>query len=197
MLTQILQSLKDHWRKYAFLVLVLLAVLSYAYRAVSRAVHFAELYGESILRLSPGNVSTINHTSGNTVPNKPTNQSTNSIQTYVPPEGQVIITPKDPTKTLDQVINTNYKTWGFCKEFGLALDVAPLGIGLDMKFFFIKRFGAVIGIDHSEFPMRSTTPTLGVSYRLDRISFLHNTELVVKYAPLSAFPLWGGVRINL
>lgn len=60
---------------------------------------------------------------------------------YVPPEGTVTIKPKDPTKTLDEVIDIRVKYFGLCFKPGIQATF-PLGVGLDAKLAFYRRYGA-------------------------------------------------------
>lgn len=200
MLTQTIQSLKEHWRKYAFLVLVFLAILVYAYRVVSRAAHFAELYGESILRLSPGNVhlpqSGFETTTTEKILHSSPLEGVLGRRSYNPPESKIIITSKDPTKTLDQVVNVSYKTWGFTLEPGIQASIVPLGFGLDCKLIYINRWSGIVGMEYMKLAnIHAITPTLTLSYHLGT-NYFKNTELILGYSPLGPLPAYLGVRIN-
>ena len=113
---------------------------------------------------------------------------------YIPPEGGVVITPKDPTKTLGDVVDIQVNRMGLIHELGVFASY-PKGIGLDMKWFYIERFGLEVGarIDNH----KTVSPTFGGSYRLDRSSWLKNTEFACGWAPINYFSTWCGLRLNL
>lgn len=117
---------------------------------------------------------------------------------YIPPEGTTTITPKDPTKKIEDVVDIKYKTWGRTSDIGLQLGlIGGYSIGLDYKFFYVGRFGANIGLLGGKNITTYVTPDLTISYHLDRISWIHNTELWAGYAPTSIIPYQMGVRINI
>lgn len=67
-------------------------------------------------------------------------------QPYVPPEATVTITPKDPSKKLEDLITVKVKTYGLCFKPGIQVAF-PLGVGLDAKLAFYGKYGVgVAGI---------------------------------------------------
>ena len=116
--------------------------------------------------------------------------------TYVPPEGKIVIKPKDPSKKLEDLVEVNYKWYGLSFRPGLQLAIIPMGLGLDAKLIFVNRFGLNAG-GIFLIQSRTITPTLGLSYRLDKIKFIYNTEFQCSYIPIGLIPVACGVRVNL
>ena len=117
---------------------------------------------------------------------------------YVPPEGYVKIKPKDPEKTLEDVVEVKIKWYGLTLKPGLQFGMLNIGYGLDFKLAYINRFGLNTGF--LIIPNRQThtiTPSLGLSYRLDRLPLISNTEAQCAYTPLSLIPINCGLRISL
>lgn len=133
----------------------------------------------------------------NSSPARP-DSSNGTTRHYVPPEGETEITPKDPSKSIDEIVTIKYKTWGFTNDIGFQLGlVGGYSVGLDYKFFYLGRFGANIGVLGGKNITTYVTPDLTLSYHLDRISWIHNTELFVGYAPTARIPYQMGLRINI
>lgn len=118
---------------------------------------------------------------------------------HVPSEGGVVITPKDKTKKLEDVVDITVHKSGMTRRIGLQTAIAPFGFGVDYKVYFFGRLGLNVGGMH--YPSRFTfTPTVSVSYKLDRLKIFQNTEVMVGYQPLptSRISNWmAGLRINL
>lgn len=114
---------------------------------------------------------------------------------YVPPEGSITITPKDPTQNLEDVIEVNKKWYGLTLKPGFALSVYPIAYGLDVKLAFASRFGLGLGVLYSP-RNQHVMPTLPLTYRLDRLPLVDNTEAYCAYAPFSSLNLNCGLRIG-
>ena len=193
-LAEVKNSLKADWRKYAIIGLVGIVALHRAFVVLSEAVHKAELTAQSILHLSPRRFPRT-LSGGSNIGNKQPND-TNTEQPYQPPEGKTTITPIDKTKTLDQVVTIHYQEYGLIFEPGVQATAAPLGLGLDIKFAFAHRFGLVLGINYFTFyQLHDASPTLGLTYHLGKTRF-RNTDMVIGYAPVSFFPIYGGFRLG-
>lgn len=195
-------SLKAHWRKYGIIAIAALFALVGVFKRVSRMVHTQDLVSQSILRYAGWDVSKDRQSAGARKKKggkTPRNGavSGNVAQPYLPPEATIELTPVDPQKQLSDVVNIKVRnTWGFTREPGLDLSAAPLGIGLDFKWFYAYKFGTEVGVEEYFYPVRSFSPTLGLSYRLDRFAMLRNTELKLSYAPLSVLQASAGIRVN-
>jgi hypothetical protein len=118
---------------------------------------------------------------------------------YVPPEGKVIITPKNPTKKLDDLVTIRYDRYGFTFEPGMQFTILPLGGGLDVKLAFINRLGLGVGVNYFSRGNGDyyISPTANVTYRLDFIRFVKNTEALFG---LSVYPTnrgYIGIRMGL
>jgi hypothetical protein len=120
-------------------------------------------------------------------------------EVYVPPEGHVEIIPKDPEKDISDLIEVKRKWWGLTfKLGGFAGPVLnpnaqrKLGFAVDSKLLYVNRFGLELGVGR----FQRWTPTLGLSYRLDRFKFIDNLELVGAYLPLDVVPATIGLRSN-
>lgn len=205
--TEILQNLKEHWRKYVFLSFFIIFVLRFTFITISNTVHRAILISESILHLSPRAVTNNNPIlipggaellREKAIP-KGLDVGPNKNPKYVPPEGNITITPKDPTKTLDELVNIKYKEWGLTHGLGLEGSIAPLGIGLDIKLVYFYRLGGNIGINYfRSFDNRDfITPTIGLSYHLDRVPLLIHSEILLGYSPLGLLPAYLALRLSL
>lgn len=116
---------------------------------------------------------------------------------YVPPEGSVEIKPKDPGKKLEDVVEVKVKWYGLTFKPGFQTGFVTMGLGLDFKLAYVNRFGFNIGALLQPKGMVGVSPSLGLSYRLDRIKFIDNTEVMCAYTPLSPIPVNCGLRINL
>lgn len=118
---------------------------------------------------------------------------------YVPTEGYVTITPKDPTKRLEDVVNISYKTSGTTLGLGLETSVLPRGFGVDAKFLFASRWGVGLGLNYfnSERDGDFFSPTGHISYRLDQIKYIHNTELLFGLGVLPRNFGYLGLRMGL
>lgn len=126
-----------------------------------------------------------------------------SDDVYVPPEGKITITPKDPTKTIDEVINVKVDWYGRTFHPGLRMGLLPLSPGIDFKLYFIGRLGFELGVGTTlvrQFDQSPSfdglSPTVGMSYRLDRVSWLQNSEVAFVYQPLLRVPYSIGLRWN-
>lgn len=119
---------------------------------------------------------------------------------YVPPEGKVIITPKDPNKKLEDVVNITVKRVGFTLQPGMQLTMLPyVGGGLDVKLVFINRFGAGLGLNYFHVSDNNyyISPTVNVTYRLDRIPYVRNSEALLGLAVYPTNRLYLGIRMGL
>lgn len=113
---------------------------------------------------------------------------------YIPNESPVQVVPADPSKPLNAKIE--YRRWGFCHAPGLELTVVPLGMGVDVKWFYAGRFGSTIGANYLKFfGEESASPTIALSYHFSAQTF-KNTDLVVGYSPLGTFPAYAGFRLG-
>lgn len=196
-------SLRVDYRKYAVVFLATLIALIVVCKDFAHRVHTQELVSESILHLAAGNVypSKKGFGSGTNAELRPGGgQSIPSDirQNYIPPEATVIVTPKDPTKNLSDVVNVRIvDIWGIAVEPGLEGYIAPLGLGAGIKYFYYKKVGLTMGLDKFVSPVNFFSPSLGVSYRLDRYRILSNTELQLSYLPIGKIPVAFGIRIDL
>lgn len=120
---------------------------------------------------------------------------------YVPQEGRVVIEPKEKNKQLEDVVNIKIKNKGLNFSPGLQLIGPKSRIGIDFKLVYWNRWGIVGGITFPflkiAFPESVIAPTVGVSYRLDRLKYIKNTELSCGYIYLTLIPVYCGFRINL
>jgi hypothetical protein len=130
---------------------------------------------------------------------KPIDNSETPVVRYVPPEGRVEVRPKDPTKTLDELVEIKIKWYGLTLKPGMAWGLLPSAFGMDLKLAYLGRIGAEFGISKqgSIYDLYGLTPRLSLSYRLDRIKFIQNTELYVGWTPLGRYPAEVGLRWNL
>jgi len=116
---------------------------------------------------------------------------------YVPSEGSVEIKPKDKNKKLNDVISIKIKNKGFTRKFGIQVDFINNAYGLDMKGFFWNRLGLNGGFTYAvKGPGLALSPTAGLSYKLDRFSFIDNTEAQCTYSPLHIVGVGCGLRVN-
>lgn len=113
---------------------------------------------------------------------------------YVPPEGSITLSPKDKSKTIDEVVEVKVKWYGLTFRPGFTTTIAPIGLILDSKLAYMNRFGLIGGLGLYPY----LTPSVGMSYRLDAVKWLSNTEAACMYLPLSLgiLPMNCGVRIN-
>lgn len=119
------------------------------------------------------------------------------INKYIPPEGNITITPKDPTKSIDDLVKIHYQEIGWTFEPGLELSGnLYYSYGVDAKLFYAYRFGLGAGLVGGSNVTTLLSPDIFVSYRLDQIH-LRNTEAIVTYVPAAKIPFGLGVRINL
>ena len=174
------------------------------YRSTAREVNKWELQNESVLNLAPRNVLRGQQEGEKQVRGPESVLREGLPRTglpYVPPEGQVTITPKDKSKSLDDLVTIKYRRFGFITNPGLNLSLVPLGLGVDAKLAYFNRTGLIGGftVFEGEGTMRAFwfSPILGLSYRLDRIKFLKNTEVFGAWAPFSRYECSLGVRVNL
>lgn len=118
---------------------------------------------------------------------------------YIPPEGHVTITPIDPTKKLEDVVIIKYTTFGFTFEPGFQFSVAPLGGGMDAKVIYWNRLGLALGVGYFQHlnGSDSVSPTGSLTYRLDRIPLVHNTELSIGVMPIPTLSGFMGLRWGL
>lgn len=118
-------------------------------------------------------------------------------RTYLPPEARVVVTPKNPKDKLEDVVNIRISgSWGPAFEPGLDLVMLPLGVGLDAKVFYYGRLGLEVGGEKYFVLSKRTSPTVGVSYHLDWIPLMRNTELKISYAPLSDTAISAALRLS-
>lgn len=190
MLLQTLQSLKEHRRKYAVVFLVGVIAFSWAVHKVETAARQAVLTGESLLHLSPRNVRNV----------PLLGLSGDKKAPYIPPESKVTLVTKQPNSLLssNRTETLSFKEWGFTHEIGLEVNPFPVGFGLDFKWFYINRLGTGIGVNYFlQANSRYVTPTLNLSYHLDKIPFLTSTELVLGYSPLGPMPAYIALRLTI
>lgn len=188
--------------KYATVAMATVIAILVVYKDFAHRVHTEELVSKSILHLAAGNVSLVNKGVG--IRERETDskgselaRNDNERQSYLAPEAKVTITPKDPKEKLSDVVNIKVTgNYGFTLEPGLSMDVAPLGIGLDLKWFYYSKLGTEVGVDKYLVLNKKVSPTVSLSYRLDQFKCLKNTEAKLSYAPLGDFPLSVGIRIN-
>lgn len=197
----VIASLKQDYHKYAAVLLAGLLALVLVYKNFSAKVRTQELVSESVLHLAAGNVHITPGANGeDKTLGRLGDKDKDSVPErapYIPPEATVIITPKDKTQKLTDIVNISIQDkFGFSLEPGLDVALAPAGIGLDFKLLYAWKFGAEVGFDEYVYPVDAFSPTLGLSYRLDRYSMLKNTELKLSYAPLLRIPLSFGIRVN-
>lgn len=197
-LTDLTNSLKDHGRKYGIIGLVMVVSLGSCYHRASKEANRSSLINQSLLALSPRNVQgpllMVHETSPQVASSR--NLGSEAKQPYIPEEGKVIITPKDPTKKISDVINIKVQKMGFCFKPGLKLNLLPYGIGLDIKFAYAYRFGATVGMSYLRFlETERISPTIGVTYH-PWDNFFKNTDLFIDYTPVGPAPVAGGLRIS-
>ena len=125
-------------------------------------------------------------------------QTKEVIIPYVPPEGSVTIEPRRQEDTLNDIIKVSARRYGLTFEPGIqtSLLLAP-NIGLDAKLFYIGRWGSTVGFLCGSNLDILCSPNFAISYRLDRIRFIRNTEIWCGYVPLVRVPYQVGFRINL
>ena len=109
----------------------------------------------------------------------------------IPPESPVVLVPRVPGARVEDLVEIRYQTWGLCFKPGLVLTLAPLGAGADVKLAYFRKAGLAAGVVHARRPLISTSPHVGLSYRI-----WGNTEIAAGYAPLSPLPIWTGIRLN-
>lgn len=189
-------------KKYSIVFLATLVAIAVVYKDFSYRVRKEELVSKSILHLAGGNVSLVNKGVGlreRETDNKGSElvRKDNERQSYIAPEAKITITPKDPKEKLSNVVNVKVTgNYGFTLEPGLSMDVAPLGLGLDLKWFYYQKLGTEVGIDKYLVLNKRISPTVSLSYRLDQFKYLKNTEAKLSYSPLGDFPLSLGIRVN-
>lgn len=202
------EEFKNGLEKFLSLAIAVALILAWSIHRLGRAVIQQDYQTQALLRSSrrivapAGNVRVDNgggrgqSISGGPVQPRiapPEGGST----TYLPPEARVTVEPKDPAKTIGDVVKVTVTgTWGFTAEPGLDLSAAPLGAGLDLKLFYVRKLGAEIGAVYFADPVQRFSPSIGLSYRLDGYRLLKNTEAVVAYAPNSPVLGWVGIRVN-
>ena len=198
-----LASLKQHRYKYSAVGLAFVLALLYSYKAIRHAVHVQDLISKSVLHLAPRNVYRLPNGDGEhgavDLPSDGGDDSdtVSERQPYVPPEATVVITPKNPEQKLSNIVNvTVIGNYGFTMEPGLDISLVTPGIGIDLKWFYFKKIGTEVGIERYFGPYNQFSPTVGLSYRLDRFRLLKNTELKFNYAPLLLFPISAGIRVG-
>lgn len=131
--------------------------------------------------------------------NQPTNRRTTDENIpYVPPEGYTTIESRVPGKSVEDLIRIRRHEFGiFPGEFGIQTSFLRPSIGLDTKVVFLGRWGLNVGVLGSSHFDYYISPTASISYRLDRLPHIHNTELWVGFVPLSRYTIQTGLRINL
>lgn len=112
---------------------------------------------------------------------------------YVPPEGHITITPKDPEKTLEEVVNVVIKDRGITFTPGVHYAV-PDRLGADIKLAYRGRLGLGAGANVRLGSFADARILGYASYRLDRIRFVQNTEAFVGYTNKKEVQV--GLRIN-
>lgn len=195
MLNQTLQNLKQEVHKYAIIAMVVTIAIGSCHYRVSREVRRNVLIGESFLHLSPRNVS-----------NAPTMLGGTTLvpgQTYIPPESKVVLVSKQPNSIFspNRTETISFKQWGFTHELGLEIEPFPVGVGLDFKWLYLSRLGSNIGFNLVRSPSGNnvtyTTPSLSLSYHLDRVPFLSSTEILLGYSPLGPLPAYLALRLTI
>ena len=125
------------------------------------------------------------------------NSSTNPNKVeeiYVPQEGTVTVISKDPEKKVEDIVEFKVKDKGFAHAIGFKAAY-PAYVGGDVKLVYWNRFGAELGAGYA-FERKKMGVDVGVSYRLDRLLPIFNTEVYCGYEPLGKTVLVG-FRINL
>jgi hypothetical protein len=126
------------------------------------------------------------------------NDASRPRDNYIPPEGRTTIESKIPGKSVNDLIKISQKTFGFTFEPGISTAfIAEPNVGLDAKFAYFGRFGLVGGILAGRGLNLGVSPYMGISYRLDRIKYIHNTEVWLGFVPLATINYQLGLRINL
>lgn len=204
-------SIANDVHKYFLVALAVIVAIGLVYKDFSGRVHRQELESESLLYLTPRNVHSAplglgrNNTMGTIVlqrngpgtPKVETPSASEERPPYIPPEAEIIVTPKDPTKTLSDVVNVKIEDrYGFTLEPGLTGNLLPLGIGLDLKWAYYEKIGTEVGMVESFGSLGSISPSFSLSYRLDSFRLLANTEVEISYLPLAKIPVSTGIRIN-
>lgn len=129
-----------------------------------------------------------------TIPNRTSSRST----PYTPSEGTITLEPVDPNvKDINDIIRIHRQVWGFTRELGIQTSFFQVSAGLDYKFFFVRRFGATVGILGSNQFSLFVSPTVAVTYKLDRLPAVHNLSLWVGFVPLSKYQYQAGLRLPL
>lgn len=166
-------------KKFSLAAVILVSSGVYLDRSLTKAIKREDLINDSIIHLNPG--------PNNNLP----------ISKYVPPEGRIIITPKDPKKKLEDVINIKYDTVGWTFRPGIAAGVLPPLLGLDFKYAFANRLGLNAGLGYRfDYPYKGWSPFAGITYRLDN-DWLHNTEAFAGILLLPRNTGLVGIRVNL
>lgn len=191
-----------HWRHYAVVAVICSLSLLCVYLAGVKAGHRDDLINQSMYRISPRNVqvqvrpsSLRLHTSANQKTNVGSDKPRNGAP-YVNPDSKVTITPKDRTKTLDDVVVFEYDKFGWTAKPGIQLSLLPVGGVLDLKVGYINRWGLSIGAG----AFRDGTgwygsPIISVLYKpFDK---LQNTDIVFGYKPFPRDLGYIGLRVGL
>lgn len=111
---------------------------------------------------------------------------------YVPSEGGIQIKTKGG-KRLEEVAEVRVKNIGFVFRPGVQVSI-PVSYGIDSKVFFWNRLGLNLGFIYTN-PI--FYPTVSISYKLDRLRILVNTEVFIGQQILNPLGLYVGLRINL
>lgn len=117
-----------------------------------------------------------------------------SVQpSYVPPEAVVTITPKDKTKHLADLIDVKVKGYGLTFKPGIQATF-PLGIGLDVKLAFYRRYGGGIGLLY----LKEDRAFAGSVFASRHFEYLDNLEAVVgaKVAISGITTPYAGLRLS-
>jgi hypothetical protein len=198
-----LSNIYQHRHKYLAVALATVIAIGVVYQDFNRRVATQELASESILHLTPRNVFVHGGLAGNNKITSLANERDAASkygdieQPYIPPEAEVIITPKIPDENLSDVVDIKIaKTYGFTLEPGLGLYAIIPGIGLDLKVLYYEKFGIELGGAKFFGTLGAYTPTASISYRLDAFRMLRNSELQLSYCPMGKIPASVGLRVN-
>lgn len=187
----------NDWRNYALLIVALGCIGYWSYRRMSQAVRFQGLYADSMLRLAgrrlqPGyRINPVLAGDG-----AEDSGSLPDIPSFIPPESEITVTPREPGKRLADVVTISYSTWGFCHEPGINFSAYPVGVGLDFKFFYWQRWGLLVGVGYFKVPKEILSPQVALSRRIGSKGWFENTEVAAGYLPIGDVPIWGGIRVN-
>lgn len=195
--SQMLQNLKEHWRKYVIFSIFIYFILNWSIHKLQDAANRATLTAESFLHLTPRNVPRLPSSKIGKVPNDLS--SLQKTLPYIPPESKVTEISSQPNSLLSpsRTKTIKFDEWGFTHEIGLELEPFPIGVGLDFKWFYISRLGTNLGLNLVQANSRNyVTPSLSLSYHLDRIPFLTSSEILLGYSPLGPLPAYLALRLT-